>query len=401
MPISKPLNQQTRLVKLAVVITHPIQHWVPVYVALAKQECIQLKVFFIAENGVKPYVDKQFNQKVTWDIPLLEGYEYQFLEPGKIIQDFSFNEVDSKHLGDELKRFTPDVLWLNGYSHKANWRALLSKPSATKVIYSSDSNLTDPRSVWKKAIKHLVVRYFLSKCAAFLSVGPQNQRYLEHYGVSSNKVHQVPYPIDMQRILKAKQQLPMNSRQQLRQNLNIPESATALLFLGKLIAHKRPQDIIEALSQLSDDNVFVIYVGSGDMLEELQALSKQRQVQTQVKFVGFVNQSMIPAYTDASDVLVLPSSKEPFGAVVSEVLPFGLPVIVSDAIGAIGSSALPNENALVYACGDAQELAEKIAFLKQNPQRCAEMSQASRRQTMLHDTQQYAKVLLEACGIRA
>jgi len=399
MPTSKPLKQPTRLVKLAVVITHPIQHWVPVYVALAQQESIQLKVFFIAENGVKPYVDKQFNQKVTWDIPLLEGYDYQFLEPGKIIQDFSFNEVDSKHLSAELKQFAPDVLWLNGYSHKANWRALLSKPSATKVIYSSDSNLTDPRSVWKKIIKHLIVRYFLSKCAAFLSVGPQNQRYLEHYGVSSNQVHQVPYPIDMQRILKAKQQLPMNSRQQLRQSLSIPESATALLFLGKLIAHKRPQDIIEALSQLPDDNVFIIYVGNGDMLEELQALSKQRQVQAQVKFVGFVNQSMIPAYTDASDVLVLPSSKEPFGAVVSEVLPFGLPVIVSDAIGAIGSSALPNKNALVYACGDTKQLAKKIDLLRKDSPRYIEMSEMSFEQTMLHDKQHYVRAVLQACDI--
>jgi len=65
--------------KLAVVISHPIQYWVPVYRALAELSNIDIKVFYVAENGAYEYYDTEFAQTIKWDIPLTEGYDYEFL----------------------------------------------------------------------------------------------------------------------------------------------------------------------------------------------------------------------------------------------------------------------------------------------------------------------------------
>ena len=71
-------------VSIAIVISHPIQYWVPVYRELTKNEKLRVKVYFVAENGAQEYWDPQFNRPVKWDVPLTQGYEHQFLIPGNI-----------------------------------------------------------------------------------------------------------------------------------------------------------------------------------------------------------------------------------------------------------------------------------------------------------------------------
>jgi glycosyltransferase involved in cell wall biosynthesis len=80
---------------------------------------------------------------------------------------------------------------------------------------------------------------------------------------------------------------------------------------------------------------------------------------------GFVNQSAIPHYYAAADALAVPSELDNHPLVVSEGACFGLPVIISDRAGCIGptDSAQPERNALVYPCGDVQQLADAIERL--------------------------------------
>ena len=74
--------------KLAIVVTHPIQYYVPVFRLLAKK--CDLKIFYTwGEKGAAAKYDPDFNQIIDWDIPLLGGYEYEFVvntskEPGFI-----------------------------------------------------------------------------------------------------------------------------------------------------------------------------------------------------------------------------------------------------------------------------------------------------------------------------
>ena len=71
-----------------------------------------------------------------------------------------------------------------------------------------------------------------------------------------------------------------------------------------------------------------------------------------VRFLGFVNQSGLPETYCASDVLVLPSSYEPFGVVVNEAMLCGCSVIVSDCVGAGFDLVREGRTGFIYPCGN-------------------------------------------------
>jgi hypothetical protein len=66
--------------KLAIICTHPIQYYAPVFRALAMSDRIHLRVFYTYSQAASDGLfDPGFGAEVKWDVPLLEGYAYQFV----------------------------------------------------------------------------------------------------------------------------------------------------------------------------------------------------------------------------------------------------------------------------------------------------------------------------------
>jgi hypothetical protein len=66
--------------RLAIVTTHPIQYYSPVFKLLHTRNKIDIKVFYTwGESSLKKY-DPGFDKAVEWDIPLLEGYPYEWVK---------------------------------------------------------------------------------------------------------------------------------------------------------------------------------------------------------------------------------------------------------------------------------------------------------------------------------
>ncbi len=383
--------------KLAIVISHPIQHWVPVYQALTASQELIVKVFFVAENGAHEHYDAQFAQKVQWDLPLLDGYDSEFLTPGKILEDFGFFSVDDKNIRSQLQRFSPDFVWVHGYAQRINWRSISAVKKQAKFIYTSDSNVDDQRAWWRKALKRTVVKTFLNKCHYFLSCSPKNRAYLIEYGVSEAQIIDTAFPIDMARWQHQAAQIDDSQNQALRDQLGLAADHRVVLFAGKLIDHKRPQDLLEAIHLLREQKVSALMVGSGDKRAELERLVEQYQLQDRVKFTGFVNQSALADYFSVADIFVFPSNKEPYGAIASEVLPFGLPIIATRTIGAVGASIKEKENALLYSWGDTRALADNIQCLLSDPALYTSLSVASKALADKHDKHVMASDIQAIC----
>jgi hypothetical protein len=66
--------------KLAIVTTHPIQYYAPVFQLLARRGNIDIKVFYTWSQSLLKKNDPGFERDVSWDIPLLDGYPYEFVE---------------------------------------------------------------------------------------------------------------------------------------------------------------------------------------------------------------------------------------------------------------------------------------------------------------------------------
>ncbi len=384
-------------VSLAVVVSHPIQHYVPVYRELANTSGIKVKVFYVAENGAFEYFDGQFDRTIKWDVPLTEGYEFEFLTPGKILTEYGFMAVDSLAVSVALREFNPDFIWINGYAQRVNWRALSAIKSSVKVIYTADSNIVDKRGFFRKFAKRFIVKLFLGKCDHFISYSTRNRDYLEHYGVSPECIVSAQFPVDIDRLESQKSEVSVEMLSQLKAELNIHQGHRIVLFAGKLVAHKRPQDLVFMMDKLRREKVSVIFVGSGVMEASLRDLAERLDLQDRIKFVGFVNQAKLAPYFLFTDIFLFPSEREPYGAIASEVLPFGLPIVAASNIGCVGSSIIEGENGLLYKCGNIDELTEKVGCLLNSPAKMKSFSAVSISLARSHDKAVIASCITDLC----
>lgn len=108
-----------------------------------------------------------------------------------------------------------------------------------------------------------------------------------------------------------------------------------LLFAGQLIDRKRLGSLIEALSPLRKAEFQLVVAGSGPLQESLRDLAS-RVLPNKVEWLGTLPMQSVAEQMEKADCLVLPSRHDGWGAVISEALMAGTPVICSDACGAAG-----------------------------------------------------------------
>src|ERR1700722_8749824 len=68
-----------RKIKLAFIVSHPIQYYAPLYQRLAMRDDVAIKVFFTWHAWQSTVEDRGFGVQMSWDIPLTEGYEFELV----------------------------------------------------------------------------------------------------------------------------------------------------------------------------------------------------------------------------------------------------------------------------------------------------------------------------------
>lgn len=134
------------------------------------------------------------------------------------------------------------------------------------------------------------------------------------------------------------------------------ENKKVLLFVGRLVAVKNLDFLIEVFSRFVSTNkdVKLILVGDGKMKNELIKLTESLKIQENVIFAGRHEYDALYAWYPIADYFILPSTYEPFGAVVNESLIAGVPVICSNLAGA--SSLINDKNGIIFNPTDKEEL---------------------------------------------
>ena len=141
-----------------------------------------------------------------------------------------------------------------------------------------------------------------------------DRQRIQQYGVKT-PIEVVPNGIDTSRFT------PAGDRSD-----EITDNDISVLFVGRLVEGKRPQDAIKAVQQLTPEYDITLYVcGTGPAREELEELAGPETV-----FLGHVPYDRMPAIYRSADVLVLPSRAEGTPRVIMEALSTQTPVISSD-----------------------------------------------------------------------
>jgi glycosyltransferase involved in cell wall biosynthesis len=222
------------------------------------------------------------------------------------------------------------------------------------------------RSRSRALLRELVTPLLLRLYDGFLTVGDENERMYDHFGVSSVRMFRTPFTIDESLYLRARNERTAR-RAQLRSELGIGEKVVVFLFVGKLAAHKRPMDFVEATlrfaAECPDSKFISILCGDGG--ERVALTARIGEAKDKVRIAGFVNVDQLPDFYAAADILVQPSDADNHPLTLSEAACMGLPMIVSNHIGAIGPTdiARPEQNTIIYPCGNVGKLAAAMQRL--------------------------------------
>ena len=188
-------------------------------------------------------------------------------------------------------------------------------------------------------------------------------------------------------------------RDALRSSLGLQPGRPVILFTAKFTPAKAPEDLLAAFTQLQrrvtgNSKPYLLFAGDGPMRETLQERAKP--LGDAVRFLGFRNQTELPALYDLCDVFVLPSRFEPWGLVLNEVMNAGRPVIVSDRVGAAPDLVENGDNGFVYPSGNVTLLASRLLQILQSPSLCAKMGERSLKRISSWDFKADRRGLLEA-----
>jgi glycosyltransferase involved in cell wall biosynthesis len=362
--------------RLAIVVSHPIQHFVPFYRELARRPEVEAHVFYGARIGTQPYFDREMNTELSWKMDLLGGYPHSFLPKADTVEQTSLRALNDPGVTAALAGYRPDAVLIYGYDSLTALRALAwCKRRRVPALMIADSEMRQKRSGPRNTAKRLLLPRLLGRFSGFLTVGDENERYYRHYGVPQEKMFRSPFTID-EESFRAAAAAREELRASVREEHSIPADAFLCLFVGKLSDRKRPGDLVAAVRRLGDPRVRAVLAGNGPLLESLK---REAQGEDAVTFAGFVNLDRLPALYVAADVLVHTSSADPHPLVCSEAACVGLPMILSDRVGAAGPTdvARPGENAIVYPCGDAAALAQAIGRMSGDEALTARMAARS------------------------
>jgi len=375
-------------VRLAYLVSHPIQYQAPLLRRIAQEPDIDLTVFFGSDFSLRSYQDEGFGVNVKWDVPLLDGYRYEFLP---VIRDDGTQTVTtplnygilSALRGGAEPGF--DVLWVHGYAMiNALHGMLAAKALGIPVLLRGDMWLRDrPRSGAKLFLKKMFFQLLKNLVNGILPVGTLNAEYWRHYLGDDIPLFLMPYAVDneyfQRRSLEA-----VTKRDELRRELEIDGERPVILFASKLQRRKHCSDLLDAYRILIKARVsggplpYLVIVGDG---EERSALEEQARINglADVRFCGFRNQSELPGFFDIASVFVLPARHEPWGLVVNEAMNAATAVVISDDVGCHPDLVTDGVEGFVFPVGDVNALAEALRRVLATPETAVKMGRNALR----------------------
>lgn len=367
--------------RVAVVTTHPIQYFAPLFAYLTASPDIEITALYLSDSSLRGARDEGFGREVAWDIDLLEGYPHKFVGPRwRELEPRGFRATFVPEIYDEVRCGGYDALWVNGHVVSANFVAMAAaRAVGIPALMRCETHLCLPGSVAKKALRRPLLGALYAMCDGLLAIGSRNREFYRAMGAPDDKISSTPYAIDNARFMRDARLSP-EERAAVRRCYGLSADRPALLFVSKLQRRKRPDDLLHAAARLAAEGLEfdLVIAGSGEMSEELESTAAALGV-ANVLFPGFVNQRDMPRLLGACDLFALPASGEPWGLVVNEAMCAGLPIVISREIGCSADLLREGVNGFGFAAGDVGGLVEALRPLIVDAGLRAAMSEASLR----------------------
>jgi glycosyltransferase involved in cell wall biosynthesis len=344
------------LKRLAIITTHPIQYYAPVFRLLHQRQKIQVMVFYTWGPASLKRYDPGFGENIEWDIPLLNGYDYQWVkntsdQPGS----HHYNGIVNPDLVPQVAAWDPDAVLVFGWAYNSHLKALRHFKKKALVYFRGDSTLLDEQKGLKSILKMVFLKWVYGHIDHAFYVGQNNKAYFKKYGLKNEQLTFAPHAIDNSRFAADKG----DEVTDLKNRLGIRMNDLVVLFAGKLEKKKAPSLLLNAFIELNRPDLHLIFVGEGPLKTELKNSSAPY---ANIHFLGFQNQTKMPVIYQLCDVFCLPSigPAETWGLAVNEAMACGKAIIVSDKTGCAVDLVKDNFNGLIFKSGNHDALLTAI-----------------------------------------
>ena len=345
--------------KLAIIITHPIQYYSPLFKLLSERNKIRIKFFYTWEQSKEKVYDKKFGKEIKWDIPLLGGYDYTFVKNlSKNPNSGSFKGVINPTLNKEIENWKADSILVFGWNHHSHFKAMRYFKGTIPVYFRGDSTIIDSLSIIRKVARFLFLNFVYRFVDYAFYVGTNSKNYFLKYGLTKKQLVFAPHAIDNERF---SDKTSVNKALEKRKELGFSENDIVFLFAGKFEIIKNPLLLIDVATQ--NTKYKFVFVGSGELEQEMRHRAKNYE---HIKFLPFQNQKQMPVIYNLCDVYVLPSQGrgETWGLAVNEAMACGKAILVSDKVGCAVDLVRNGENGYVFKSNDMNDLKEKIKLFE-------------------------------------
>ena len=280
----------------------------------------------------------------------------------------SYSKEDVKLLEKLIRELKPDIV----HTHGALSGRIAGRRCGCKVVYTRHSafpvpaKLKYPPGRW---INKLINEHYADH---IIAVSPAAAENLTDAGISPKLI------TVMMNGVSPVERRPEEETAAYRESLGIPEDGFVLGILARIEPYKGHMHIIEALDMLRErgKRPFLLIAGSGSFEEELKAEVSRRELDSQVRFLGFL--SDVAPFLSALDLQLNASyGTETSSLSILEGLSMGLPAVVS-SYGGNPWLIDDGEDGLLFRNRDSRDLADKIDVLMGSPRALGLMGDRAR-----------------------
>jgi glycosyltransferase involved in cell wall biosynthesis len=255
----------------------------------------------------------------------------------------------------ELRQARPDVVVVSGWSTFPAQRAVAwARAHRIPYVLLVESHDVGPRAGWRRAVKGAVVPGLLRGAAGVLVVGTAARESVVARGARPDRVRVFANTIDVERWSDRVEQL---SRRHDDEDLIV-------LSVARLAPEKGLDVLVRAIGETGEERIRLVLAGDGPERSRLIELARQLDVRLTMR--GDLTEEELAAQYAASDVFALLSLQEPWGVVVNEAAASGLPLVLSDRVGAAYDLLRDGENGYLVPAGDVHGTAAALRRLAGN-----------------------------------
>ncbi|HEY4334345.1 MAG TPA: glycosyltransferase family 4 protein [Puia sp.] len=374
--------------KLAIISSHPIQYNAPLFRLLAESKTVHLRVFYTWEqSGKGAKYDPGFGKTIEWDIPLLEGYESEFVtntsyDPGT----HHFKGMINPGLNKVIEAWQPDLLLVYGWSWASHLKAIRHFHGRIPVLFRGDSTLLNEKPGLRKILRRIFLTWVYRHVDYALYVGTNNKDYFLRHGLKPRQLIHAPHAVDNRRFSASDAERRAEANDWKR-SLGIKPGELVVLFAGKLEAYKDPAFVVGLAERWKDLPVRVILVGNGQMEEEL----KQRAKTTPgIIFLDFQNQTRMPVVYRLADLFILSSHSQTLGQGMStqtetwglganEAMACGCGLMLCTGVGGAVDLVKEGLNGIIFPVGGTEKCTKFVQELLAEPGKLEKIKAASRQ----------------------